>query len=267
MPQSSGCGIGVLVPSIGGDLALPIPDGLRLRRRLRPGHLVASVNPAYAARGSPQESAADRGEVRGCDPRHPEVDLDFEPLKGLEDGAADRRVAPTCTVEQHPARYRARDGRENDGAALGFPVEEGPEDRQNSASCASSSATWTRSIQTTADRPPRATSSSLRRSTTVRTPASHASCQPAAVTNRGSADRMKAPGRLLPPVRVGNPPRSLALRKPSHGTSRVAITYPTAPGSSAGVHVPIRATALAPCDPAAGGARRCQPLTAPAARP
>jgi hypothetical protein len=51
-------------------------------------------------------------------------------------------------------------------------------------------------------------SSLLRRSAMVRTPALWAACQPVSVTNRRSADLMKAPNRVVRPVLVGRPPRS-----------------------------------------------------------
>src|SRR5690606_36440910 len=62
---------------------------------------------------------------------------------------------------------------------------------------------------------PGAISSSLRRSTTVRMPAAWAWRQPRAVTKRRSADLTNAPNRVARPPDVGNPPRSLALKKPS----------------------------------------------------
>ena len=87
---------------------------------------------------------------------------------------------------------------------------------------------------------PHRISSSLRRSRIVRTPASHAACQPAEVTNRRSPDRMSAP-RCLPAVHerasFADPARIVRRLAPSSGRAAVvqglAAGPPRAPEAGA----------------------------------
>ena len=68
------------------------------------------------------------------------------------------------------------------------------------------------------------TSSSLRRSMTVRIPALKAARQPSGVTKRKSPERISAPRRVKRPSAVRSPPRSRALWNPSQQTVLVSAT-------------------------------------------
>ncbi len=89
-------------------------------------------------------------------------------------------------------------------------------------------------------------SSGSRRSTTVRTPYSHAAAQPATVRRSGASLRITDPRRVRPPlIRGGSPPRSRVLKVPSQCRSRAERTIrrrfgPPEPGCLSGERVPPR---------------------------